>query len=252
MTPETLGERQVIVSKVADRLAAIENRIERGRAMVANGHAEISEAMMALQDESLHVEAGYPNIYAYAMDKWGFDARKVDRYLATARMIKRNPEGRAAQGAACIEEVLTARVADLPADNAYRVAVEKQVAAIVHDSMIDPGGAKKRAEIVERRSARIPIPVNVAKVSTTTVYLIGNAANNLVKIGISVDVTKRLGDLRTGSPVRLDLLATFPGYGTEEKWLHSHPAIAPHHSHGEWFALGPDAVEIVRTLLQED
>lgn len=214
------GEEHLIVSHVTDRRIAIENQIERGRTMVANGHAEIAEAMVALHQENLHIEAGYPNIYAYALDKWGFDANRVDRYLATARMIKRDPAGRAARGPARVE--------------------------------LTPAAARMQEQIVERRSARIPLPVSAERLSTATVYLIGNDANNLIKIGISTDVVRRLGELRIGSPVRLDLLATFPGYGTEERWLHGHPTIAPHHSHGEWFALGSEAVRTVRELLQEN
>jgi|SRR5579859_228110 len=70
-----------------------------------------------------------------------------------------------------------------------------------------------------------------------SVYLIGNDANSLVKIGMSGAPKTRLRELQTGSPVRLELLRVYDDQdGTLESWLHAQ--FRERHAHGEWFALG--------------
>jgi hypothetical protein len=74
-----------------------------------------------------------------------------------------------------------------------------------------------------RRSARVR--------KDRVVYFI--AGGDLVKIGKSFDVEARLRGLQCGSPVRLTLLGTVPGYTELEAALHSH--FAGRRTNGEWF-----------------
>lgn len=58
-------------------------------------------------------------------------------------------------------------------------------------------------------------------------------SKNHVKIGYSKNPEERLAELQTGNPIRLKLLATFPGDAKTEKGLHE--AFAKYHWQGEWF-----------------
>ena len=75
------------------------------------------------------------------------------------------------------------------------------------------------------------------------VYLIGNSANRLVKIGKTVDMDKRLHDLQCGSPVALEVLWRHRGEFELETYLLR--AFASKRHHGDWFDLGPDPVQTV-------
>ena len=68
-----------------------------------------------------------------------------------------------------------------------------------------------------------------------------------MKIGISVDVDKRLRTLQTGNPDELEIVASVgpfskPGEARKwEKWLHR--ALEDRHIRDEWFWIRPDEVE---------
>jgi hypothetical protein len=73
--------------------------------------------------------------------------------------------------------------------------------------------------------------------SAGNLYIIGNLELGTYKIGVSVNVKKRLKTLQTGSPVPLTLVASKPVddmYSTEEK---THIKLAAYRLHGEWFKL---------------
>jgi hypothetical protein len=71
----------------------------------------------------------------------------------------------------------------------------------------------------------------------STVYFIG-AENGLVKIGFAANFRERLGKLRCGSPVPLEVLAETNGGRLEERAYHSRFNKWRHH--GEWFELVPE------------
>jgi hypothetical protein len=84
--------------------------------------------------------------------------------------------------------------------------------------------------------------------SESCVYLIGAAGSTVAKIGKSTDVQGRRGALQTGSPVKLEILATVPGDIDLEGALHAH--FEPQRLHGEWFDFGEmDRVESFRQAL---
>jgi hypothetical protein len=65
------------------------------------------------------------------------------------------------------------------------------------------------------------------------IYFVLNRRARAFKIGLAEDPTRRLAELQTGSPDRLELLAWIPGDGaTERQW---HREWAGHRLEGEWF-----------------
>lgn len=86
-----------------------------------------------------------------------------------------------------------------------------------------------------------------------TIYLIGNEANNLVKIGMTRDMRVRLSTIQQMSPVKLTVLwESDPAWYAEiERELHG--ALAAARKHGEWFDLGSaeQAVITVANLFAE-
>ncbi|MEU2834963.1 GIY-YIG nuclease family protein [Streptomyces lavendulae] len=68
------------------------------------------------------------------------------------------------------------------------------------------------------------------------VYVIGSSGSTRVKIGTSVSPDKRLKELQTGNPDRLEVLWHTPGGRELEARLHQ--AFAAHRTEGEWFDFG--------------
>lgn len=84
------------------------------------------------------------------------------------------------------------------------------------------------------------------------VYAIGPRSGNVVKIGRSVNVQKRLGQLQPGHPAKLEVLWTTEGGSLLEGELHA--MFSERRLFGEWFDFGDldavtsikDATEIIR------
>ncbi|MFF9594058.1 GIY-YIG nuclease family protein [Streptomyces sp. NPDC014646] len=85
------------------------------------------------------------------------------------------------------------------------------------------------------------------------VYVIGPPGSNRVKIGTSNNPEKRLKELQTGNPDRLEVLWSTPGGRELESMLHR--AFAAYRVEGEWFDFGgvepvgaiPHAVQTAHT-----
>ena len=68
----------------------------------------------------------------------------------------------------------------------------------------------------------------------THLYLLCDGVCGLVKIGRSMDVARRVGELRRGNPwADIRLVATFPEAGCLESWVLR--ALSGHERRGEWF-----------------
>jgi len=80
------------------------------------------------------------------------------------------------------------------------------------------------------------------------VYFIGAAAEMLgkVKIGTSQDVPGRLRQLQTGSPEKLQILATVEGDASLED--HYHRRFRLQRRHGEWFVINRAILEEIEKL----
>ncbi|MEU5902289.1 GIY-YIG nuclease family protein [Streptomyces venezuelae] len=83
---------------------------------------------------------------------------------------------------------------------------------------------------------------------TEQVYVIGSPSNWTVKIGLSVDLVRRLREIQNLSPVRLAVLWSAPGGLALEQALHNH--FAEIRSHGEWFTFTSDPVQAVRAAIE--
>lgn len=133
-------------------------------------------------------------------------------------------------------------------DGTITVLFEEPAAPARH-----PGGAPVRRpnppRIPERQSG-LPggQPPTLARNNDKDVYFV-QAANGLIKIGVSGDPHGRFQRLRTMSPIALTLLAVIPGAGAEgESALHLW--LAAHRSHGEWFRPAPELIAFICTELQ--
>ncbi|MEV5204173.1 GIY-YIG nuclease family protein [Streptomyces sp. NPDC053720] len=69
----------------------------------------------------------------------------------------------------------------------------------------------------------------------SSVYVVGAEGLASVKIGTSSNPELRLTRMQTGLPLKLSLLATFPGGRALEKALHGH--FGEYRRRGEWFDL---------------
>lgn len=81
----------------------------------------------------------------------------------------------------------------------------------------------------------------LADTARPSVYFV--RGGDLVKIGFSANVTQRLGDLRIGSPVKLELWHVCAGGRDLERALHER--FAKDRSHGEWFRVSDEIADFV-------
>ncbi|MBP0453968.1 GIY-YIG nuclease family protein [Kitasatospora sp. RG8] len=82
------------------------------------------------------------------------------------------------------------------------------------------------------------------------VYVIASGVGGPVKIGCTSDMKRRLSALQCGSPVRLTVLATFPGPLDLERALHR--LLSEYRVAGEWFDLpGGDPVRVVADVIKQ-
>jgi len=86
--------------------------------------------------------------------------------------------------------------------------------------------------------------------SKVFVYLIG--ANSFYKIGIAIDVKKRLASLQTSSPHQMKVLKSWESAFAQkaERYLHKH--FKDYRQKGEWFRLSSEQVEILLNILNLD
>lgn len=95
-----------------------------------------------------------------------------------------------------------------------------------------------RAEIIRRARAAGAIVRQAPARRQGRVYFVRPVGLNLVKIGYSRSVRKRVRDLQTANGGRLTLLCTMRGSISEERALHRRFASA--RREGEWFELTPE------------
>lgn len=69
----------------------------------------------------------------------------------------------------------------------------------------------------------------------TNIYLVLDARSSAVKIGIAVDVKRRLNSLQHANPNQLELVDWAPGTYALERFLHGW--LSEHRIRGEWFTL---------------
>jgi len=82
----------------------------------------------------------------------------------------------------------------------------------------------------------------------TLVYFI-KAQNSLIKIGFTNNIEYRMNTLKTMSPLKLELLGTWPGNRKLETIIHQN--LKPYRQHGEWFAFNSGFIEKLKIALGE-
>lgn len=88
-----------------------------------------------------------------------------------------------------------------------------------------------------------PTPEAGPRVSDKTYFI---RCEDYVKIGIAVDVMKRMRGLQSANPNRLELLAVVEGCHKFERSLHRRFADLRHSD--EWFRLGPELSEYIEEI----
>ncbi|MFE5899891.1 GIY-YIG nuclease family protein [Streptomyces sp. NPDC056488] len=83
---------------------------------------------------------------------------------------------------------------------------------------------------------------------TGWVYVIGSPNSRTVKIGVTVDLVRRLREIQNLSPVELKVLWSVPGGPALEQALHDH--FSEIRSHGEWFTFASDPVQAVQAAIE--
>jgi hypothetical protein len=81
------------------------------------------------------------------------------------------------------------------------------------------------------------------------VYVLGTPGSNTVKIGRTIDLTKRLAEIQRMSPVPLEALWSHPGGYELETNLHRQ--FSALRTHGEWFTFGGDPVVSVQWAIDD-
>jgi Meiotically up-regulated gene 113 len=76
------------------------------------------------------------------------------------------------------------------------------------------------------------------------IYFVQAVDGGPIKIGIAVDVDRRLRQLQTGSPVRLRVTRTMTGGAEKEVALHQR--FKSNQLWGEWFAATPELARLAR------
>jgi hypothetical protein len=81
------------------------------------------------------------------------------------------------------------------------------------------------------------------------VYFIRNPASHAIKVGRSADPARRLAQLQTASPARLELMGSIPGDEDEEKRIHALFEFQHERLNGEWFRETDALVAHIASLL---
>lgn len=92
------------------------------------------------------------------------------------------------------------------------------------------------------------MPESPEHTPTELVYVLGTPGSNIVKIGRTTNLAKRVADIQRMSPVPLVVLWSCPGGHELETNLHRHFKTV--RSHGEWFAFAEDPVSLVRQAVE--
>ncbi|GGZ18490.1 GIY-YIG nuclease family protein [Streptomyces nitrosporeus] len=81
------------------------------------------------------------------------------------------------------------------------------------------------------------------------VYVIGARDSLTAKIGVTRSLEKRLQQIQSTCPIKVEILWHTAGGSALEKALHAH--FASQRSHGEWFTFDSDPVDAVRAAIKD-
>lgn len=115
------------------------------------------------------------------------------------------------------------------------------------DREYERGRKEMLDEIVERdlKRNREAVKERLKREGKVKVYFIGSDMGP-IKIGMAIDPKKRIKELQTSHPAKLEILATCPGGQPQEAAYHQQ--FAAHRLNGEWFERHPDILAEIERL----
>ena len=81
------------------------------------------------------------------------------------------------------------------------------------------------------------------------VYFIRDTVTGFVKIGLANEPWRRLSQIQTGCPTKLEMAVIIPGGADEE--ARQHALFAEHHERGEWFREAGSLRDFIASMPQE-
>lgn len=183
---------------------------------------------LAIKKEKMELIDKYINGYLMSLDRNSFHMGPVQpgSHLRTSNALK---------------EIRDKKLYELRGDDDFYIYCAKKFG-------LRPNRVDEYLNYQEVSSCTLPSTIQKPETSKPSyVYFI--EAGDLVKIGVTKDVTKRLASLQTGSPARLNMIGFIPGTDKEEKELHR--KFSSHRSHGEWFKKTNDLINYIKEVCHE-
>lgn len=100
--------------------------------------------------------------------------------------------------------------------------------------------------VKSKKLSKILLEENIKHMSSECLYLIHDKSRNLLKIGKSFDVNKRLSSYKSTLGDCLEIIYNIPNHGAKEKEVLLN--FSPLNSHGEWFNFSEDIVKYFENL----
>lgn len=122
---------------------------------------------------------------------------------------------------------------------------ERGTRCVIYRSCKTADFEEARRALVEFADANPEGPRPTPKRTSDFIYFV-QAETGQIKIGLALDVGRRLAQIRTISPVPITLLATAEGGRAKEHQYHQR--FAEHRMHGEWFHPHPDILSEIERL----
>ena len=109
---------------------------------------------------------------------------------------------------------------------------------------IAPVRRRRKVALFIKETVELPKRTAQRRALTASVYFV--RCRTAVKVGVSMDIKRRLEGLRAGCPEPVELLATFPGGRALEEWIHA--KLASCRLHHEWFQACPAVDHLILEL----
>jgi len=100
-----------------------------------------------------------------------------------------------------------------------------------------------REKMIQNLSKKQEISVDTKE---GCVYFIGNLEHKWVKIGFTINLSKRLIAIQTGSPCLLEILGYIKTKDARKLERQMHGKFSRYKMHGEWYVLSKDIMEFIQ------
>lgn len=110
-------------------------------------------------------------------------------------------------------------------------------------------GTEEKARLAAKFRELMDMKASLRRKMAQRIYFLHAPSARAIKIGISIDIDKRIQSLRSGSPVSLTLLGTIAGGADEEKEIHNRWAHI--RMHGEWFSATSELLDDIDRMIDK-